>query len=97
MVRRRYSPLVNGQGVDYVHSRVQVKAPVVGHYISKLKGENVVGPMDVFASLTNYSRDGIASIGFWNVISQCLANRGGGLEHQLFCVVSVSALGSVGN
>ena len=66
--------LVNGQGVDYVHSRdglqqVQVKAPVVRQYISKPKGENVVGPMDVFASLTDYPGDGTASIGFWSVVN----------------------------
>ena len=48
---------------------MQVKAPVAGQYISKPKGENVAGPMDVFASLTNYSGDGIASIGVWSVVN----------------------------
>ena len=44
-------------------------ALVVGQYISKLKGENMVRPLDIFASLTNYSGDGTTSIGVWSVVN----------------------------
>ena len=67
--------VVNAKGVDNMHSydrrrQVQVKAPVVAQYMSKLKGQNVVGPMDVFASLTNYSRLALLAFGF-KVWSMC--------------------------
>ena len=35
--------------------------------MSKPKGENLVGPRDAFSTLTNYFRNGTASIGFWRV------------------------------
>ena len=34
-----------------------------------LRGEKMVGPPDIFSSLTNYSRDGTTSIGFWRVMN----------------------------
>ena len=65
---------VNGHGVDNAfgcnqRKQVQAKATIVEESMSRPKGENKLGPLAVFAHLSDCSGDSTPSIGFWSAVN----------------------------